>query len=165
VFGTVTSTDGLPVVITLVPNPPREFEPTHDASVLDHRGETFKPALLLATIGQPVTIRIPEERTPHGLRITDRAGKVVSEVKTGGLSHRFTEEGLYTVSCELHRYSQGQIRVMAAAYAVMAASEGSFRIPNVAAGAYTITAHEGESWIRASVKAEPPTTEVNLDAH
>jgi plastocyanin len=151
------------VIVTLTPDPPREFPVADEQPQMDQVNLTFVPAVLLVRTGQPVLF-LNDDDVLHNVRVREEAtreGAFNVAIPTGG-SYTFTfpRDGFYIVGCDIHPGMAAAVFAASTPYATVAGSDGSFSFANVEAGTYTLSAHAGSQTFTQTVHVEGPTTEV-----
>ena len=139
-----------------------EAQPT-----IDQLGLVFTPTKLVARLGEPVLFT-NSETIVHNVRLTfaDNDSTVFDVETDPGASAEFVFDraGGYDVTCDHHPGMRAFIFVTDADRAVFADNAGSFVIPDVPPGEYTLSLWTVDPTLRAErqIRVEGPSTEVNL---
>jgi plastocyanin len=140
---------GIPAVVVMRPvgegaEAASEQVPARDANdqLIDQFGLTFSPALLVVTVGTPITFTNSEGALTHNvhLRSIDRDESVFDEDANSGDAIRATlgEPGGYDVLCDMHPGMSAFVFATDAPYAVFADADGRFDFGRVPPGTYAI---------------------------
>lgn len=139
--------------------------PPSDPKVMDQAGYTFYPALLLAQQGQRIEFRNSED-VLHNVRVAHSDTKeVIFNVATppfGTYNHTFAKTGYYNVTCDIHPAMAANILITSSPYALVVDDTGSFALPGVPPGSYTLTAYIGSERIERVVEVAAPRTELTV---
>jgi len=159
---------GSPSVVAVEPQTPTDFPVPEETEVLDQFATAFYPSVLLARVGQPVQFQNSEDQL-HNVTVTDSSGTMVLNVATPSFNphtYRFEEAGVFDVSCGIHPSMAATIVVVSTPWAVVAADDGGFSIPDVPFGAYDVRVWNLglEQWLGTNVVVDSPRTEVILTA-
>lgn len=171
--GTVTvtgraprATGGYPSVVVLVPRTAQEFPAPTEAARLDQFGMAFFPPVLLVRPGQTVRFTNSED-VMHNVRVFHSATREpefnIASPMGGTFEHVFEREGAYAVSCDIHPAMTATIIAVPSPHAVIAERDGSFTLPDVQVGAYTLRIRNGGQWMETDVDVSPATTEFAID--
>jgi len=157
---------GIPAIVVLEPQTPREFPVPAEPKIMDQQGLTFLPGLLLVRQGQAVMFRNSED-VLHNVRVgeTGSAQPVfnVATIPGNAYTYTFTRPGFYTVGCDVHETMHADILVTSTPYAVVADEEGSFALPDVSLGRYKMTVYLGARRIERLVDIVGPRTELSVN--
>ena len=161
------ATGGFPSVIILEPQTPGDFPVPTEPALMDQFGRTFFPGLLLVREGQPVLFR-NSENDLHNVHVVDtRTDSTVLNVAMpilgGSYHHTFERAGTYDVSCNVHPEMAATILVTSTPYAVVANHDGSFSVPDVPPGSYSLTMRHGTRRIERVVEVGGSPMELILD--
>ena len=128
-------------IVTLLPAsgaPPMPSEP----ALMDQISKQFIPNVLLVRAGQPVNFHNGEDM-PHNVTVTRRISGVevfnVSTERSQTYTHTFERVGQYDVKCDIHEGMEATVIVARGPITTIANNDGTFSIPNVAPGAYTVS--------------------------
>lgn len=159
-----TGVAGLPTVVMLVPQTPREFLPQASRPLMDQISLTFVPGLLLVRTGQPVEFRNSED-VLHNVRVRDevtKEGTFNVALPTGGTyQHTFDHDGFFDVGCDIHPGMSALIISASTPYATIVGSDGTFTMAGVEPGAYTVVMIAGG--VRTERAVEIAAGRNNLD--
>ncbi len=160
------ATGGYPSVVALVPRPPSEFPPPAEPAEMDQAGMAFYPPVLLVQPGQAVHF-INSEDIMHNVRVFHSATREpefnVATPLGGAYEHIFHREGAYAVSCDIHPAMTATILALSTPYAVIAERDGTFSLPNVPTGSYTLRIRNGGAWMERDVEIRCPDTELVVE--
>ena len=135
------------VVISLTPAS-GTVPPAQARAAMDQKGLVFVPHVLAVQRGTTVTFLNSDNEQHNVYFLDDRTGETL-DIGTYGpgisVDHTFDDAGTVIVLCKLHLEMAAYIVVAEAPWFVAAELEddglsGSFRIPDVPAGKYTLTA-------------------------
>ena len=132
-------------IILLNPHAEIEVPMPDEVPVMDQFGRTFNPLFLLVRRGQTVRFTNSEEDL-HTVHVKDSAGESLFNIATlFGSIHEYTfdREDSYDVTCNTHSEMQANILVVSSPYGVLADSDGTFTVPDVLPGTYTVTMLNG----------------------
>ena len=153
-------TPGATIIVVLEPKDERSFPPQTEKPVMDQVGLTFGPPLLFVRTGQPVEFRNSDD-TLHNVHVSDedtREGAFNVAIPTGGTySYTFARDGFYHVGCDIHPAMSAEIVSTASPYAAVADSVGTFELPDVEPGAYTLTIYASGTKTRRDVEVKRGT--------
>jgi hypothetical protein len=137
------SNGGLADVLVHVTNAPSGGPDASDEVLLDQIGCLYTPFVIVARAGQTVTIR-NSDQTLHNVRVSPRVnrGFNLGQPIRGMESRRsFSEEELgIPVQCDIHGWMHASIHVLDHGFFALSAEDGSFALPDLPAGEYTIEA-------------------------
>ena len=132
---------------------------------MDQRNETFLPHVL--TIDQGTLVDFPNnDATYHNVFSLSKTRKFDLGRYARGKSKsiRFERAGVVRVFCDIHSHMSAFILVFSHPYYAKAEVDGRYRIDNVPAGTYTVSAwHEGEVRDTRTVTVPPQGGDVDLD--
>ncbi len=132
---------------------------------MDQRNETFLPRVL--TIDQGTLVDFPNnDTTYHNVFSLSKTRKFDLGRYARGKSKsiRFERAGVVRVFCDIHSHMSAFILVFSHPYYAKAEVDGRYRIDNVPAGTYTVSAwHEGEVRETRTVTVPPQGGDVDLD--
>jgi plastocyanin len=156
-------------VVTLRPSTGGPAAPPAEVAVLDQLGLAFTPSQLLVRLGQPAEV-VNSESLAHNVHVTfaDTDSTVLlADMNSGDrMELDLDQEGGYDVVCDVHPGMRAFIYVTSAPYAVFAAADGSFLIPDVPPGSYTVSVWSADVGARSerSVQVSGTSTELDLSA-
>ncbi len=135
-------------------------------AVLDQYSKQFVPGILYVRVGQPVEFRNTEDMG-HNVTVNRRGtGAAVFNVETDPQQkyvHTFDGVGQYDVSCSLHPGMQATLIATNSPMATVSDESGRFSIPNVAAGAYTLSVTFEGHTVEHAVDVKGPRTDVRVN--
>jgi len=142
----------------------KSFEPPKEPVVIDQKGCWFEPRVLGIQTGQPLTIRNsdPVTHNIHPMAEINRAWNQSQDPGTEPLRRRFSQrEVMIKVKCNIHSWMRAWIGAVEHPYfAVTGKADGSFVIPNLPPGDYTIEAwHEVYGRQEQKISVRPSGTE------
>ena len=153
-------TPGATIVVVLEPKDERSFPPQSDTPVMDQVGLTFGPPLLFVRTGQPVEFRNSDD-TLHNVHVSNedtREGAFNVAIPTdGSYTYTFARDGFYHVGCDIHPAMSAEIVSTTSPYATVADSEGTFELPDVEPGAYSLTIYASGTKTRRDVEVRRGT--------
>ena len=153
-------TPGATIVVVLEPKDERSFPPQSDTPVMDQVGLTFGPPLLFVRTGQPVEFRNSDD-TLHNVHVsnedTREAAFNVAIPTDGSYTYTFARDGFYHVGCDIHPAMSAEIVSTTSPYATVADSEGTFSLPDVEPGAYSLTIYASGTKTRRDVEVKRGT--------
>jgi plastocyanin len=161
------ATQGIPSVVTLTPvggTPPAA--PTQPA-LLDQLSLSFMPNALMVHAGQTVQFK-NSETLAHNVHVTfidDESSVFIADMDPGGTTHTVLgREGGYDVTCDVHPGMRAFLFVTSAPYATFAAIDGTFMIPDVPDGTYTVAVWSATPNLRSEhrVEVSGPATVLDL---
>jgi plastocyanin len=137
--------------------------PTHEAIRQEH--ETFLPHVLAVTRGSTVDFPNDDPFFHDVFSLSSAATFDLGHYPPGqSRSQKFAKAGLVKIYCHIHSQMSASILVLDHPYFAIPNLDGTFTLPNVPAGHYTIVGwHERIGERTASVDVEPgKTAAVNL---
>ena len=162
----LAAVNGVPAIVLLEPQPPRELPPQTKEPVMDQISLTFIPGLLFVRTGQPTEFRNSDE-TLHNINVKEDATKEQAfniAIPTGvTYNHTFKRDGFYTVVCDIHPTMAATFVSISTPYATIADVKGNFIFDDVAPGAYAVTVHAGNQRLTRLIEVAGPRTEVNIE--
>jgi plastocyanin len=151
-------------IVTLLPLGAPPAMPASPA-VMDQISKQFLPNALLARVGQPVEFRNSEDM-PHNVSVTRRtSGAEVFNVGTEPhqqYTHTFDRVGQYDVKCDIHEGMEATVIVARGPITTIANDDGTFAIPNVAPGAYTVSVTFAGETVEQALDVKSSRTEFKL---
>jgi plastocyanin len=134
-------------------------------AVMDQYAKQFVPNVLYVRVGQPVEFRNSEDMG-HNVTVNRRGtGAEIFNVGTEPQQkhvHTFDRAGQYDVLCDVHPGMQATVIAATSPMATVSDETGRFTIPNVAAGAYTLSATFEGRTVEQAVEVKGPRTEVKV---
>ena len=155
--------NGIPSVVVLEPQVPREFPVPGERPLMDQVTQTFVPAVLFVRTGQPTDFKNSDD-VLHNVRVREEATKAGTfnvAIPTGQIyTHTFERDGFYDVGCDIHPAMAAQVIATSSPYALMADTRGNFSFENVEPGAYKVTIYSGTEKIEKTIDVAGPVTTV-----
>ena len=151
-------------IILLDPDAEIDVPLPDDTPVMDQYGRMFNPGFLLVRQGQTVTFTNSEEDL-HTVHVKDSAGESLFNIATlmdSRYDFTFDREDSYDVACNTHTEMQANILVVSSPYAVLAEHDGTFTVPGVIPGAYTVTVLNGPTRTEREVEIVAGRNELDL---
>jgi plastocyanin len=147
-------------VLVWVKDPPARPAVAPRQAELRQRDETFVPRVLAVTSGSTVTFPNDDPIFHNVFSLSRSATFDLGRFRQGDArSRRFTGSGLVKVFCHLHSHMSAIIAVFDHPWFAQVAADGSFRIPDVPPGRYTVTGwHERAGATERSVVVQPGAT-------
>lgn len=138
----------------------KEFALPTTPAELDQKGCTYVPHVLGMRVGQKLVIKNTDPVT-HNVHSFAKKNKAFNQSQQGGgksLEQVFDkEEVLMQVKCDIHGWMSTYVGVVAHPYFAVTSADGTFEIPGLPPGEYTLSAkHEvfGTQKTAITVKAE-----------
>jgi len=147
------ATQGIPSVVTLTPVGGAVGAPSpEDEAVIDQLSLSFMPNTLIVHPGE--TVRFTNSETlAHNVHLAfaDNDSSVfIADMDPGGSAEIALErEGGYDVTCDVHPGMRAFVFVTSAPYATFAAIDGTFMIPDVPDGTYTVAVWNATPGLRS----------------
>lgn len=155
--------NGMPSVVVLEPQTPREFPPLDGRPLMDQVTQTFVPAVLFVRTGQPVDFMNSDD-VLHNVRVREEATKSGTfnvAIPTGQIyTHTFERDGFYDVGCDIHPGMAAQVIATSSPHAALADAQGNFSFEGVDPGAYRVTIYSGTERIEKTIEVTGPVTTV-----
>jgi plastocyanin len=155
--------NGMPSVIVLEPQEPREYPAPAERAFMDQITQTFVPAFLFVRTGYPTDFRNSDD-VLHNVRVREEATKSGTfnvAIPTGQIyTHTFEREGFYDVGCDIHPGMSAQIIATRSPYATLADPAGNFTFADVEPGAYKVAIYSGTERIEKAIDVSGTLTTV-----
>jgi hypothetical protein len=120
----------------------KNFAPPAEAAVIDQKGCWFHPRVLGVQVDQPVDV-INSDPVTHNIHPMAEVNRAWNHSQGPGdppLHRRFTKpEVMIPVKCNIHGWMHAYIGVLDHPYFAVTKEDGSFSIPNLPPGSYTVT--------------------------
>jgi len=153
-------------VVYLETAPARAFEDRRTPRVrIDQRNETFYPHVLAVTTGTLVDFP-NNDSTYHNVFSLSKAKRFDLGRYAKGKSQtvRFETPGIVRVFCDIHSHMSAWVLVFSHPFFATTDTDGRYRIDNVPAGTYAVSAwYEGSNRDTRSVTIPPQGGPVDLD--
>jgi len=160
------ATQGIPSVVTLTPVGGAPAAPPAEPALLDQLSLSFMPNALLVHAGQTVEFK-NSETLAHNVHVTfidDESSVFMADMDPGASTHAVLErEGGYDVTCDVHPGMRAFVFVTSAPYATFAATDGTFVIPDVPVGTYTVAVWSATPGLRSQRQVEVSGSSTVLD--
>ena len=137
---TLDLSDRLKSVVYLESAPRGAFETVETThAVMDQRGERFVPHVLAITTGTIVDFPNSDQIYHNVFSLSKTRPFDLGRYAAGRSKPvRFDKPGIVRVFCDIHAHMSAWILVFAHAYFAATGPDGSWRIPNVPAGTWTL---------------------------
>jgi hypothetical protein len=123
----------------------RTFDPPTQPVVISQKGCLYEPHLLVVRANQPFEV-VNDDPTSHNIHPTPANNREWNKAELPGASveEAFAREEIaIPVKCNIHPWMRGYIAVLKNPYFAVTKQDGSFDLPNLPPGTYTIKAwHE-----------------------
>jgi len=138
----VDSSQGMKNVVVTISNITRgRSTRSMPQSVLDQKGCVFRPHVLIAPIGQPLTLR-NSDGVIHNIHTQSVKNPAVNLAQPGSVKEislsPFKVPELVKVNCDVHGWMSSYIWVTEHPYTVVTKEDGSYEIPDIPKGKYQI---------------------------
>ncbi len=123
----------------------KTFEPPAKHAAMDQKGLKFQPHVVVAQVGQTVDF-MNGDKVQHnifwpGISGNKKMSHNMGTWPTGEVrSFKFDQPGVVPLLCNVHPEMSGYIIVSPTPYYAEADADGNYKIENVPAGQYTVTA-------------------------
>ncbi len=132
-------------LITLEPTAGTPLMPAGPA-VMDQFSKAFIPDTLFVRVGQAVVFKNSDDQLHNVTVVRSRTGAGVLNIsQSQGDVHtqQFDQPGEYNVSCDVHPGMVATLIATTTPHAVYSRPSGTFEVPNVAPGPYTLRVSAG----------------------
>jgi plastocyanin len=123
----------------------RSFAPPREPVVIEQKGCQYQPHVLVVRANQPLEV-VNDDPTSHNIHPTPANNREWNKAEPPGakVEEAFArEEVAIPVKCNIHPWMRGYIAVFKHPYFIVTRENGSFELPNLPPGTYTIKAwHE-----------------------
>ena len=123
----------------------RTFDPPKEPAVIYQKGCLYQPRVLAVQANQPIEV-VNDDPTSHNIHPTPANNREWNKAELPGakVEESFArEEVAIPVKCNIHPWMRGYIAVLKNPYFALTKQDGSFDLPNLPPGTYTIKAwHE-----------------------
>jgi plastocyanin len=153
------------VIVSLTNAPATEMDTTVKGMV-DQKGCMFTPRVVQVAVGAPMVF-LNNDNIFHNIHTSATANLPINKAQPGfmkRLSETFTQPEIFEVACDVHSWMKGWIIVQEHPYYAVTDDNGTFTLPNVPAGTYTLRyRHEtfGEQTAEVTV-ADQKTTVADI---
>lgn len=134
--------------------------------VLDQKGCRYEPHLIAMMVGSTLKIHSsdPINHNIHTYSFDNDPINIMFIPGQENYEQEFDEPEIIKVECDLHGWMNAWIVVTENSFFAISKDKGTFKIPNVPAGEYTLNAwHEKLGSKSQTVKVGKGVTEVNFD--
>jgi plastocyanin len=143
----------------------KSFEPPSSAITIDQRGCWFRPRVLALQTGQEVDI-LNSDPVTHNIHPMAHVNREWNHTQAPGdppMKRKFLKPEFIPVKCNIHNWMHASIAVFDTPYFAVSAPDGSFTLPNLPPGTYTLALwHEKlgtqEQQVVVSPHANAPVT-------
>ena len=133
------------VVVYVSAGAPDENQIPEQAVTIEQKGCRYVPHVVVIHTGQEVRI-LNRDQTLHNVHPTPKANRQWNKSQPPGapaISEKFDQAEFFPVRCNVHPWMRGYIAVLKTSHYDVSQDDGSFKLPNLPPGKYTITAwHE-----------------------
>lgn len=123
----------------------RTFDPPKEPVVIAQKGCLYQPRLMAVQANQPIEV-VNDDPTSHNIHPTPANNREWNKAELPGatVEEAFAREEIaIPVRCNIHPWMRGYIAVLKNPYYAVTKPDGSFDLPNLPPGTYTIKAwHE-----------------------
>jgi plastocyanin len=123
----------------------RTFDPPKEPVVISQKGCLYEPHVLAVQANQPIEV-VNDDQTSHNIHPTPANNREWNKAELPGakVEEAFAREEIaIPVKCNIHPWMRGYIAVLKNPYFAVTRKDGSFDLPNLPPGTYTIKAwHE-----------------------
>lgn len=140
-------------------DPEYAFETPTTPVVIDQKGCVYTPRVVGVRVGQPIEVvnSDPTLHNVHALPMVNQEFNQGQPVQYSKLSRTFTApEVMVRFKCDVHSWMAAWVGVVAHPYFAVTGADGSFQLPNLPPGTYTL-----EAWHE---KLGPKTAKVTVAA-
>jgi len=133
-----------------------KFDPPQQPAVIEQKGCMYMPHVVAIRANQPLNV-VNADATTHNIHPSPNNNREMNQSQPPGVPLTLTfarEEIAIPVKCNIHPWMRSYIAVFKHPFFAVTGKDGSFEIPNLPPGNYTITAwHEklGTSFQRITV--------------
>jgi hypothetical protein len=144
----------------------RTFDPPKEPVVITQKGCLYLPRVLAVQANQPIEV-VNDDPTSHNIHPipTNNREWNKAELPGGRVEEAFAREEIaIPVKCNIHPWMRGYIAVLKNPYFAVTKADGSFDLPQLPAGTYTIKAwHEKLGTSTQTITVGPnQTKEINF---
>ncbi len=146
------------------------FPAPTQAVVLDQKGCQYRPHVFGVQVGQPIEI-VNSDPTLHNVHATPKTNSefnTAQPIQGMKTTHTFTAKEADVVvpfKCDVHGWMNASVGVLDHPYFAVSKADGSFSIPNLPPGSYTLAAwHErlGTQTMPVTVAAKESKSDANF---
>jgi len=158
------SKGGLENVVVRIVSDVKDAPQASGEVVLDQRGCVYEPRVAVAVAGQTVTVK-NSDQTLHNVHTYKGPATLFNQAQPQGfpaIKKKFPKPGdAIRFSCDVHPWMKAWVFVTGSPYAAVSGTGGTFTIPDVPPGTYTVEAwHEtlGTQTAKVTVKPGKPAS-------
>jgi plastocyanin len=133
------------VVVYISAGAPDEGQVPSQAVTFEQKGCQYLPHVLAMHTGQELKV-VNSDQTSHNIHPLAKVNREWNKSQPPGtppLSEKYDKEEFITVKCNVHPWMRGYFAVLKTSHYDVSKDDGGFKLPNLPAGKYTITAwHE-----------------------
>jgi plastocyanin len=123
----------------------RTFDPPKEPAVITQKGCLYQPRVLAVQANQPIEV-VNDDPTAHNIHPTPTNNREWNKAELPGakVEEAFAREEIaIPVKCNIHPWMRGYIAVLKNPYFAVSKADGTFDLPQLPPGTYTIKAwHE-----------------------
>jgi len=133
-----------------------KFDPPQQPAVIEQKGCMYMPHVIAIRANQPLNV-VNADSTTHNIHPSPNNNREMNQSQPPGVPLTLTfarEEIAIPVKCNIHPWMRSYIAVFKHPFYAVTGKDGSFEIPNLPPGNYTITAWQeklGTSFQRITV--------------
>jgi plastocyanin len=130
------------VVVYISAGAPDESSAPAQAVTFTQKGCQYIPHVLAMHTGQELRV-VNDDQTSHNIHPLAKLNHEWNKSQPPGtppLSEKFDKEEFIPVKCNVHPWMHGYFAVLKTSHSTISADNGSFTLPNLPPGKYTITA-------------------------
>jgi hypothetical protein len=132
------------VVLYISAGAPDESAPNEPAT-FDQKGCQYIPHVLAFQVNQPLKV-VNDDQTSHNIHPLAKINREWNKSQPPGtppIIDKYDKPEFIPVKCNVHPWMHGTFAVLKNSHYAISGNDGSFRLPNLPAGKYTVTAwHE-----------------------
>jgi plastocyanin len=133
------------VVVYISGGAPDEGQVPSQAVTFEQKGCQYIPHVLAMHTGQELKV-VNSDQTSHNIHPLAKVNREWNKSQPPGtppLSEKYDKEEFITVKCNVHPWMRGYFAVLKTSHYDVSKDDGGFKLPDLPAGKYTITAwHE-----------------------
>jgi len=142
------------VVVYISAGAPDEPPPSTSAN-FDQKGCQYLPHVLAFQVGQEVKIS-NHDQTIHNIHALAKINREWNKSQTPGappITEKYDKPEMIPVKCNVHPWMHGNFAVLKNSHYAISGPDGTFKLPNLPPGKYTITAwHEPDMQMTQNVE-------------